>query len=80
MELACDTACTFQTKVKYDKDGNVTPDSEYKSPKEAYGYMMAHWMTASKEHYSCDDREEEYGVRKVTKTIKTCKWCGLEKK
>lgn len=62
------------------KDGNVTPDSEYKSYKEAHEAMLEHTVTASKNYYSWADYEEDYGVRKVTKTVDTCKWCGAEKK
>lgn len=72
--VTCPHFCGYEVRVKYDKDDNVTPDSEYKNRDEAINAVLHHNGKIS--HGMICDRIEEYGVRRVTKTVKACKWCG----
>ncbi len=68
-------------KVKYDKNGNVAPDSDYKSSQEAFNAMIEHQMFEmnGKHGTHCADWDEPINEHRVRYTVKACKWCGKEK-
>lgn len=77
----CPTLCSFKTKVKYDKNGNITPDSDFKSEDEAYNHLWTDHQSKinSNNHKAWTDYYVDINPHYVTKTVKLCKYCGKQK-
>ncbi len=79
----CNNKCHFTVTVTMDKDGKVTPNSEYPSIDAAFDGLADHQiaeMSAGHDHGAYGIYEYPYGEgHAVTKTVQTCKWCGTKK-
>ncbi|MCX4299603.1 MAG: Ig-like domain-containing protein [Lachnospiraceae bacterium] len=75
--------CNWGVKIKYDKYGNITPDSDFKSEDEAYSYLSSEHQSPKNPdwhyHYSWADAEIDINPHQVKKIVKKCKYCGIEK-
>ena len=69
--------CSFKVNVKYDMNGHITSDSDYRSRDAAHEAMGQHSVEAF--HGSYGEYEEEYGSATTTRKAKVCKYCGKEK-
>ena len=81
----CPTLCNFKTKVKYDKNDKIAPDSDFKSEDEAYRYLWSKHLNPKNKDHNTDrhgawtDYYVDINPHSVTKTIKICKYCGTQK-
>ncbi len=82
----CSSQCLFTAYVKYDKYGNVSPDSDYPSNKAALDAIDDHFIsTAGRDTPMHGTWGAHFGVipygegHKVTKTVKACKYCNKYK-
>ena len=75
--------CNWTAKMKFDRFGNLMPDSEYKSMDEmmaAYGDPSKHKVPKNEIHASCMEYYEEWGEQvTTTRKASVCKYCGKEK-
>lgn len=80
----CKNPCMFTATVKYDKYGNITPDSEYASEDKAYNaWFWEHAEAKSEEgnnmHGAFTDYYREINERTVEKKVTKCKYCDKMK-
>jgi len=69
--------CTFSVTMKFDNEGNTTPDSEYPTAKAAFDALQkhmaenGHWIWGGTNGYEpCGEGHEVIEVKKL------CKWCN----
>ncbi len=80
LECHDDCGCKFTTTIKYDKDGNVAPDSDYPDRNAWWDAMLDHM--AKERHDSFGGNASYFPCgpgHVVKKTVEMCKWCGKEK-
>ena len=80
----CNKLCSFKATVKYDKYGNITPDSEYASEDDAYyAWLWKHSDVKLREgshmHGAFTDYYREINERTVEKKVTKCKYCNKMK-
>lgn len=80
------TSCSFECTIKFDVNGDVTPDSDYPSFDAAVDAMEDHFTsTAGKDTPMHGDWSGTVGLtpfgkgHEVTKTVKACKYCNKYK-
>ncbi len=80
VECHDDCGCKFKATIKYDKDGNVAPDSDYPDENAWMDAMFDHMFETGHGSYGGNVGYFPYGPgHAVKKTVEMCKWCGKEK-
>ena len=80
VECHDDCGCKFKATIKYDKDGNVAPDSDYPDENAWMDGMFDHMFETGHGSYGGNASYFPCGPGHVVKkTIEMCKWCGKEK-
>ena len=93
--VECDTACNFTVVITTKDRGKTIAypyhydkviyyedfENAQRAVSEAAGLIREHSLTQRipEMHCAYEDFEYGYGAHKVTKTIKTCKYCGKQK-
>ncbi len=78
MDIYCPD--NFTATIKYDKDGNVAPDSDYPDRETWWDAIGIHMAEAGHGGFGGIAAYTPYGPgHTVKKTVEMCKWCGKEK-